>query len=50
MMYYLNDGVYGSFNCQLYDHKIVYPLTLKSINDGERVLIENIVENFLINM
>lgn len=29
-MYYINDGVYGSFNCNLYDHKIVYPITLKS--------------------
>lgn len=33
MMYYINDGVYGSFNCNLYDHKIVYPLTLKSGNE-----------------
>lgn len=24
-MYYVNDGVYGSFNCLLYDHAIVYP-------------------------
>lgn len=31
-MYYINDGVYGSFNCSLYDHKVVYPLTLKSPN------------------
>lgn len=23
MMYFINDGVYGSFNCQLYDHQIV---------------------------
>lgn len=30
MMYFINDGVYGSFNCQLYDHKIVYPITLKT--------------------
>jgi ornithine decarboxylase len=30
VMYYINDGVYGSFNCILYDHQIVhpYPLTL----------------------
>lgn len=38
-MYYLNDGVYGSFNCQLYDHKIVYPLTLKP--DTEGIFIES---------
>lgn len=23
MMYYINDGVYGSFNCLLYDHAAV---------------------------
>ncbi|KAH8233362.1 hypothetical protein KR026_007243 [Drosophila bipectinata] len=25
VMYYLNDGVYGSFNCILYDHQVVTP-------------------------
>lgn len=29
--YYINDGVYGSFNCQLYDHKIVFPKMLKKV-------------------
>ena len=24
-MYYVNDGVYGSFNCLLYDHAEVKP-------------------------
>lgn len=28
-MYYINDGVYGSFNCILYDHQVVVPKTLK---------------------
>lgn len=28
-MYYINDGVYGSFNCLLYDHQHVIPLPLK---------------------
>lgn len=28
-MYYINDGVYGSFNCLLYDHRHVTPLPLK---------------------
>lgn len=28
-MYYINDGVYGSFNCLLYDHQHVTPLPLK---------------------
>lgn len=27
------DGVYGSFNCNLYDHKIVHPITLKSADE-----------------
>ena len=29
MMYYVNDGVYGSFNCLLYDHAIVVPSLAK---------------------
>lgn len=28
-MYYVNDGVYGSFNCLLYDHATVSPTLLK---------------------
>lgn len=32
-MYYINDGVYGSFNCNLYDHKICMPITLKSADE-----------------
>ena len=27
-MYYVNDGVYGSFNCLLYDHAEVEPSLL----------------------
>lgn len=27
-MYYINDGVYGSFNCILYDHAVVNPIPL----------------------
>ncbi|KAI9226935.1 MAG: pyridoxal-dependent decarboxylase [Piptocephalis tieghemiana] len=27
-MYYVNDGVYGSFNCTLFDHAIVHPRPL----------------------
>lgn len=30
IMYYINDGVYGSFNCLLYDHQHVTPLPLRS--------------------
>lgn len=29
MMYYLNDGVYGSFNSMLYDHQMCQPTLLK---------------------
>uniref|UniRef100_U5ET48 Putative ornithine decarboxylase n=1 Tax=Corethrella appendiculata TaxID=1370023 RepID=U5ET48_9DIPT len=25
IMYFINDGVYGSFNCILYDHQIIHP-------------------------
>ncbi|BET00341.1 ornithine [Nesidiocoris tenuis] len=32
-MYYINDGVYGSFNCLLYDHATVAPIPLKG-GDG----------------
>ncbi|XP_072387904.1 ornithine decarboxylase 1-like [Diabrotica undecimpunctata] len=28
-MYYINDGVYGSFNCILYDHQVVVPQPLE---------------------
>ena len=28
-MYYINDGVYGSFNCVLYDHAVVTPKTFR---------------------
>ncbi|KAH8919888.1 hypothetical protein BT69DRAFT_1336932 [Atractiella rhizophila] len=32
-MYYINDGVYGAFNCTMFDHQIVFPkiLTLNGI-------------------
>ncbi|KAF9522835.1 ornithine decarboxylase [Crepidotus variabilis] len=28
VMYYINDGVYGAFNCILFDHQIVHPHVL----------------------
>jgi len=28
VMYYINDGVYGSFNCILFDHQVVHPYVL----------------------
>ena len=35
-MYYINDGVYGSFNCLLYDHQHVTPLPLHC-NQGKMI-------------
>ncbi|XP_042205539.1 ornithine decarboxylase 1-like [Homarus americanus] len=29
VMYYINDGVYGSFNCTIYDHQTVHPILLE---------------------
>jgi len=34
-MYYINDGVYGSFNCVLYDHAEVTPETLRGSDENE---------------
>lgn len=38
VMYYINDGVYGSFNCILFDHQIVhpYPLTVGGAHSAGR--------------
>ena len=33
-MYYINDGLYGSFNCVLYDHIVPNPRVLKSATDA----------------
>lgn len=33
-MYYVNDGVYGSFNCLMFDHATVHPEVL-SVKDEE---------------
>jgi len=27
-MYYINDGVYGAFNCTMFDHQVVHPKPL----------------------
>lgn len=38
-MYYLNDGVYGSFNCTVFDHAIVEPVPLdQNLNDNVNTL------------
>ncbi|KAJ9118687.1 hypothetical protein QFC22_003907 [Naganishia vaughanmartiniae] len=36
VMYYINDGVYGAFNCIMFDHQIVhpYPLTISHSIDS----------------
>ncbi|XP_070556890.1 ornithine decarboxylase-like [Ptychodera flava] len=33
-MYYCNDGVYGSFNCLLFDHATVIPSLIKKVDPG----------------
>lgn len=35
VMYYINDGVYGSFNCMLYDHQVVKPILLAPPDESE---------------
>uniref|UniRef100_A0A8C7XHB2 ornithine decarboxylase n=1 Tax=Oryzias sinensis TaxID=183150 RepID=A0A8C7XHB2_9TELE len=35
LMYYVNDGVYGSFNCILYDHAHCYPVLHKKPKPDE---------------
>ncbi|KAK4049518.1 Ornithine decarboxylase [Microbotryomycetes sp. JL201] len=27
-MYYINDGVYGAFNCTMFDHQVVHPVVM----------------------
>ncbi|XP_066272791.1 ornithine decarboxylase-like [Branchiostoma lanceolatum] len=34
-MYYVNDGVYGSFNCLLYDHAAVTPTLMRDVDKEE---------------
>lgn len=36
MMLYVNDGVYASFNCLLYDHQVVKPILLKKSGQNEK--------------
>lgn len=36
VMYYINDGVYGSFNCLLYDHQHVKPILLLPPSNEEK--------------
>ncbi|KAI8993375.1 pyridoxal-dependent decarboxylase [Pilobolus umbonatus] len=32
-MYYVNDGMYGSFNCIMFDHQVVHPKVLMKNNE-----------------
>lgn len=34
VMYFVNDGVYGSFNCLMYDHATVTPIALREPSEG----------------
>ena len=39
-MYYVNDGVYSSFNCLLFDHATVHP---KLIKVGRKYLVISLI-------
>uniref|UniRef100_T1IXP3 ornithine decarboxylase n=1 Tax=Strigamia maritima TaxID=126957 RepID=T1IXP3_STRMM len=41
-MYYVNDGVYGSFNCLLYDHAEVRTIPLKGYGEGEETYLSSV--------
>ncbi|KAF7266732.1 hypothetical protein GWI33_019953, partial [Rhynchophorus ferrugineus] len=57
-MYYINDGVYGSFNCILYDHQVVFPKPLKQHKGAEQYFssiwgptcdgLDQVVENMML--
>jgi len=36
-MYYINDGVYGAFNCTMFDHQVVRPVVL-TLDGGDVIL------------
>lgn len=38
VMYYINDGCYGAFNCIIFDHQVVQPyvLSMVGISDGQQ--------------
>lgn len=39
LMYYVNDGVYGSFNCILYDHAHCLP-TLHKVSGNQELILQ----------
>ncbi|XP_043915853.1 antizyme inhibitor 2-like isoform X2 [Protopterus annectens] len=42
IMYYINDGVYGSFNCIFFDHARVKPLPHKKLNSDQEMFNSSI--------
>ncbi|XP_071448968.1 ornithine decarboxylase-like [Hetaerina americana] len=42
IMYYINDGVYGSFGNLLYDHAHVTPIPLKPVHSGSKLILSSI--------
>lgn len=42
VMYYINDGVYGSFGNLLYDHAHVTPIPLKPVHSGSKLILSSI--------
>lgn len=41
IMYYINDGVYASFNCLFYDHAEVFPIIIKENGSTENKLYKS---------
>lgn len=48
-MYFINDGVYGSFNCILYDHRLAAPtyITVLSWKSACKKNVEYLFLSFL---
>jgi ornithine decarboxylase len=42
IMYYINDGVYASFNCLFYDHSVVFPILLNEKDKSEKLIKSSI--------
>ena len=45
-MYYINDGVYGSFNCVLYDHYVPEPALFPKVSNSMFSVVENLNDIF----
>lgn len=41
-MYYINDGVYGSFNCLMYDHATVKPTVMNALSPDELMFTSSV--------